>query len=87
MNRFLRGVFVKIEETEYGPRPTNPIYKATANDGAQWRVERHQWVLPTSAWAWRAEPIGREGRALYADTLAELAHKLGHPWAAIEGES
>jgi hypothetical protein len=64
------------DRTAMGPRAVNPTYTVTSAKGAAYLVKRHQWVLPTTRWAWAARPVAG-GKTVYADTLEDLAYDLG----------
>lgn len=88
MNKALRDIFgplIKTHNDAGGRRFFSSHYMARGADGRQWKVERHAWSIPVASKGWRAECEGV--RAIYADTLVELAHKLGHPREVIEPDA
>jgi len=87
MTKQLRGIFKKVGSDGYGPKPVNPVYEATSPAGQRYKVERHQWIAPTTYWGWTAIPLMPTGTAridmalektLFEDTLERLAVKMGH---------
>lgn len=80
MTRTINGIrFERIAQNGWGPRRLNPMWMFTAADGLPWVVQRHQWVHPTTRWAWRVQ-CDSLVRTYYVDTLDEIGdiHPLRH---------
>lgn len=60
---------VLLARTAFGPNRYNPVYEFEG-----WRVSRHQWVMPTNHWAWKADRANE--RTLYGDTLPDIAREI-----------
>lgn len=94
MRRVVKDLLTKVGTDTYGPSASNPVYEATHKQtGVVYRITRHQWVMPTTSWGWKADPVRRpdgneittaerrssKGRkTLYGDNLEDLLCKLGH---------
>jgi hypothetical protein len=75
-------VFTQDGTSPLGPgKGPHPAYLVKNPAGVQFRVSRHQWVLPTNRWAWKVRPVAADGgRDRYADTLLDVVlDVLGWP--------
>jgi spore cortex formation protein SpoVR/YcgB (stage V sporulation) len=73
--QWFKRLYRKLPTFKAGER-YDAQYEVTGADGIVRLVRRHEWCLPSSHWAWKAEAKG--SKTVYGDNLEDLAQALGH---------